>query len=513
MIRPAGAARPLTRLRRSVTAPLTLPYRGLNTRQPLAELDPVFALKMLNLIPDDGSIKIRKGYAEHATGVTGGVETLMRYKAGATQKLFACGNNAIYDATSAGAVGSAVVTSLTNNRWDWTMFGTLGGSYLVCANAADGIRTYDGTNWATQSITGATAATLKGIMSHKSRLWAIQTGTLDAWYMDSTLAIAGGMTKFPLGPLCRLGGELASLATWTLDGGSGMDDHFVAITTNGEVLVYAGTDPSTASWYLVGRYLIPKPIGGTRCTTNVGGSLWILTEGGIVAMEDVMQGADGAQRVTRVIEPTFREASAGFGSTFGWQVVRYLPEDWVVVNAPQSGGEFTQLIYINRIGAWTQLTGMDAKCWVVFDDYPYFGAADGKVYKADTGKSDDGDPIDADVIFSPNRFGTPNIKRFTATRLHYRARGDVRPAAAMLINYDEAGALLSADLSEASVSSPWDTSAWDVTPWGGSMTAGTRRVGINGIGAVGALRVKILAKDTDLEITGAEVAFEVGSLL
>lgn len=512
MLQPVGGR--ITRAKRSNVVPLPIPYQGWNTRDQLAEIQPVFAPRIDNFLPTDGALVLRKGYTEHASGVTGGVETLAYYDDGSTSKMWAFGNDAIYDVTSSGAVGTAAVSSLSNDRWDWTLFSTLGGVFLVACNAADGVRTYDGSSWATQTITGATASTLRGVVAHKNRLWMIEDGTLDAWYMDSVNAIAGGMTKLPLGALCQRGGELAALATWTRDGGSGLDDFFVAITTNGEVLVYSGTDPSTTSWYLVGRFVISPPLGKSRSVTRVGGDLWILTRAGVYSLMDIVSGNTAQPMVSQVIEPSFRAAASDAGTSFGWQIMRYTPKNWVVCNIPQPTlNTFDQYVFGRRDQAWSRFIDMNGTCWLEYDNKIWFGASDGKVYRADNGEDDDGDPIAADVVFSHNKFGSGIIKRFTACRLHYRGRGEIKPAVTMLTEYDLAGPQLSADLSIASGGAVWGSAVWDEAQWQDPTDAATQRLGLRAIGAVGSLRVKISAQDTALTITGAEVAFEVGQTI
>jgi hypothetical protein len=51
-----------------------------------------------------------------------------------------------------------------------------------------------------------------------------------------------------------------AIASWTRDGGSGMDDVLAIITSNGEVLIYSGTDPegSRRRGAKVGLFSIPK---------------------------------------------------------------------------------------------------------------------------------------------------------------------------------------------------------------------------------------------------------------
>lgn len=50
--------------------------------------------------------------------------------------------------------------------------------------------------------------------------------------------------------------------TWTLDSGEGLDDYLVVTTSEGQVGVFRGTDPtSVATWGLVGVWNLGEPIG------------------------------------------------------------------------------------------------------------------------------------------------------------------------------------------------------------------------------------------------------------
>lgn len=495
-------------------APVTLPTSGWNSRDQLSQMPPVFALRLDNWVAEDGRLQVRAGYQEHATGVTGGVETLLSYTAPGGGKLFACGNSAIYDVTSSGAVGAAAVSGLTNNRWDAVMFTTAGTDRLVIANGADGIRTYDGSSWATSSITGATASTLKGVTSHKLRLWAIEAGTLSAWYMDTVLAISGGMSELNVGPLCERGGELAALATWTRDGGSGLDDLFVLITSEGEVIVYQGSSPAETSWFMVGRYQIPRPIGGTRCVTRVGGSLMVLTELGVMSMDEVMSGAPVRSRMTDAIYPSFRVQAETRGDSDLWGIIHHTGKQRLICNVPSDGSEWWQYVFSLRTGAWCRFIGQRAQCWAEHDGKLWFGSPDGVVYEADSGLDDDGTPISAEVICAPTSFGAPTLKWFKRARLHFQSDAAIAPSVAIVPDYANPFDVLSSEtVTDGTAGAEWDVADWDVAEWGGFLRGQTVTVGLSGYGSVGALRVAVRAQGAIVRMTGAQITIEAGRTL
>jgi hypothetical protein len=102
------------------------------------------------------------------------------------------------------------------------------------------------------AITGVTTTTLTQPTLFKNRMWFIQKDTLKAWYLP-TSSIGGAAQVLDLSAVARLGGTLVSMAAWTIDAGYGVDDNLVFITDQGEVIVYRGTDPASAStWALIG---------------------------------------------------------------------------------------------------------------------------------------------------------------------------------------------------------------------------------------------------------------------
>ena len=82
----------------------------------------------------------------------------------------------------------------------------------------------------------------------------------------------------------KKGGYLIAMGDWAIDSTSGIYNGFCFITSEGEVAMYDGTDPS--AWSLKGVYSISRPLG-PRCTMKAGGDLMVATEDGIVPMSKV----------------------------------------------------------------------------------------------------------------------------------------------------------------------------------------------------------------------------------
>ena len=127
---------------------------------------------------------------------------------------------------------------------------------MALVNGIDAPQEYDGSTVAALTISGSglTVTNLIDCVVFNSRVLYVEKDTLSFWY-TATNAIGGTLTKFDLSRVGKFGGTLMTIATITVDAGDGPDDFVCFITTTGEVIVYAGTDPSSASTFgLVGRF-------------------------------------------------------------------------------------------------------------------------------------------------------------------------------------------------------------------------------------------------------------------
>ena len=489
------------------------PVGGLNARDELANMDARDAVVLTNYFPDTSSVKLRNGFDEHVTGITGTVGALMEWRGPTTQKLFAANASAIYDVSSAGAVGAAAVSTLSNSAWSHTMMTTSGGNFLVLVNGADGVRTYDGSTWATQSITGATAANLNFIWQHKRRLWFVEKASTSAWYLPVD-SIAGAATELDIGPLLSLGGRLVAGASWTLDGGAGLDDYLVMLSSAGQLIVYQGTDPSDANaWALVGVFRIAPPIN-SKCFVNVGGDLAILTIEGIVSLQGVLQldraAADRAS-VTNKINALFAQDAAAYGGNNGWQMLTYPKGKMAIVNVPTSSTTAHQYVMNALTGAWCKFTGMNATCWARFNEDLFF-ASGGTVYKADTGTSDNGVAITGDILTAFNYLNTRGqLKQFLMIRPIITATGPVSPAVQLNFDFKER-APTNVPLTTFGGGALWDTAKWDVDVWAGSEETSAVWSSSFGMGYCAAVRMKTLSTGVSIKVNAFDLTFQPGAM-
>ena len=143
-----SAARKITRpppARQQQAIPETLPapIGGVNARDSLALMPPTDCILGDNWFGTPSDVRVRNGCQSWATGLPGAVNTVMAYNGLSARKLFAASTD-LYDVTTQGAVGAAVVSALTSDQFQHAMFNAGGGNVLLCVNGADSPLRYDG---------------------------------------------------------------------------------------------------------------------------------------------------------------------------------------------------------------------------------------------------------------------------------------------------------------------------------------------------------------------------------
>lgn len=492
---------------RFVTMPA--PVAGLNFRDGQAALKPNDALILDNYFPEASYVRLRRGYQAHVTGFSAPVKTLMEYASPTSRKLFAASGTAIYDASAAGAVGAASLSGLTNARWQHVMFSTTAGDYLVAVNAADGVRTYDGAAWATQTITGATAADFVDVAVWGNRLWFVEDDSAKAWYLASG-SIAGAATALDLGPLFTLGGRLEIITPLSFSSGAAIESAIAFISSEGEVALYTGTDPANASTFtLSGRFRIAPPVAGNRSYATFNGDCLVLTEAGLVSLLVAMR-LDETQRgnasVSDKIDMELARQVAAQRNSAGWQVFPYPRGSALFINAPQGLGTFHQWAMNSITVAWCRFKNQNAECWSLYGGNPYFGGATA-VYQADFGGSDDGGNIEGEVKAAFSTAGSGAMKRVTMLRPFLTSNTALQPALGIDVDFsDRAPADLGAP---AAISAGvWGVSLWGSGVWGGSGTILRDWVTAGGIGTWLAPRMRTRTNGATVTLSAFDLVVE-----
>jgi hypothetical protein len=475
---------------RTVTVPSSLPAPtgGWDVISALADMEPDRAITLQNWIPRTGYVEPRRGFREWATGVGAAddpVETLMVYFApDGDNELYAISDNGtIYDCTSQGAAVATSVTGLTTARGQWCNFtnASLAHYLVVCfGNGTDVARIYNGTAWASLSVTVASEEDLIQPHVYNGRLFFVEAETLVLWYLPLG-AITGACTAFPIGSFCNLGGYIMAIASWSVDTRQTVNDYLAIITSQGEVLVYVGTDPSSANtWQRVGQYVIGRPIG-RRCAVKLGGDLAVITEDGITSMNAMLasdRGGGKRQAITNLIDGAINQATELYELNFGWEFIPYYHDSLAILNIPiEENSSQQQFVYNMLTGAWAPWSGINANTFVIFDsiddgDLLFFGGNDGTVYQADYDSSDNGETISCTAQGAFNYLGRRGQnKRFTLIRPVLTTDGSVTPGVGINVDFGTNGYVTAPSIVE-STGAEWDSAIWDTDIWPAPNAAG-----------------------------------------
>ena len=451
---------------RSGTIPA--PVKGWNAKDALADMDEEFAIELENVFPNMTDVEVRGGYASHSTGNgSGAVETLIEYAGPSTHKLISAAGSVIYDSTAAGG-STAIATGKSNARWQTTMFGTGAGNFLFMVNGEDAPIYYNGSSFTTPSLASVTATDIVHVTAHQRRLFFTFNDSLVFGYLP-VVSVAGTVATFDVGGLCKKGGKIQACGSWTRDGGSGPDDIFVIITSEGECVLYNGTDPSSATaWSLVGVFSIGKPIG-RRCIEKVGAELIVITQDGAVPLSvflPIDQVASSSKSLSDNIRNEFLASARLYSAVFGWQSVHYPQGSYALFNIPVTATVSHQYVVNTQTGAWAKFTNQDAACWATYDGDLYFGATTGGViFKADTGTSDNTANVEWKIRPAFSYFGTRGRQKlFSLCRPHFTSSGSPSYAIDLNVNFS--------NINPTSIPTPpslstgiWDVSKWDSGTW------------------------------------------------
>jgi hypothetical protein len=372
------------------------------------------------------------------------------------------------------------------------------------------------------SITGVDPATLVFVMVWKNRLWFIQKDTGTAWYLPIGAgtggALFGAAVPFNFGAQFKNGGPLVGLYSWTIDGGSGPDDRLVAVSGGGDVVIYAGTDPSQAATFgIVGRWYVGGVPAGRRIATENGGDLLILSTTGIIPLSKLVLGSsieDISQYSTHKISNLFSLLASTYSNLAGWSM-RIHPEDnCLIVAVPVADGQPTnQLVMPLVTRGWSQYRDLPILSMEAWNGKLYFGTADGRVC-INTGYLDG-------VVLSDVNASTPIICS-GITRFDNLGRGTQKQVTQIRPTIISEGGTISEsiearyryDLTEASLpeettnpgDSLWDSAVWDVAKYAADSSTQQNMGGAVGMGPDAAIAFK-LAVTSKTVILGFDIEY------
>ena len=410
----------------------------------------------------------------------------------------------ISGASSSEYNGTFVITKTGANTFTYTMAST------PALNA-----TVVGT-YTVIGITGVDSSTFINVNLFKNRLYFTQKDTLTCWYLDVN-SIGGTASPLYFGGIARNGGYLQAMGTWTLDAGQGADDYAVFVTSMGEVIVYNGTDPTSATtWALTGVWQLGQTFN-RRCFFKWAGDLLLLTQDGLVPLASALQSSrlDPRVNLTDKIYYPISVACTNYFANFGWQINYFASENMLILSIPTNDG-MEQYVMHTITKAWARFTGIQGYCWEVSGDNDMHFGGDGFVATLYTDTSDNGTNISASVQQAYSYFDSPGQnKRFTMVRPILQSTGGL-PAVLCGLSVDfqpidNLGAISFNPSTQTG--STWDTAKWDTNIWSGGLVTTRIWQGVTGIGFAGSINLTAVAQGIELHWASTDYAMEAGGIL
>lgn len=525
------------------------PVGGLNFLNSTMDFPPDDAYVLDNVFPRPFGCEIRKGWRNWvpaANKFPAAVKTVMTY-AGATKaagRVFASYDqnpSIIYDVTTQNAAPVLSLTPSSNSdnpgEWYHSNFVTQGGNFLLAVSAGAGYYSYNAGTW-TEHVDGTVAGeidwpvgfgsltTTKNIAFiwvWKNRVWFLMKDSAIAFYLPVG-QISGLAAAFDFGQQLDLGGSLLWASDWTYDSGSGIDDALILASTEGQILVYEGTDPANAATFqLKGRWFAGRFPVGRRNFCEHGGQVQFLCEYGMISISDLVSGklhtSGLAGTLGAKINPRLsRQLSENLDKQY-WFLLPYPTDEMLIIGTPLSDNMgLHQTLCMNSLNnAWCTFSGLDILSADVFQGQLIYGTSDGLVnqglYGFEDGLSADGlvkgDAVTGRLQGAFNDYGEPNMnKRMLRIKVYGVSNSDPSFFARFQPEY-VFNVPIDAPAPRVGIYPLWDDAIWDEAIWAEGDGSFHRWFGVNGFGKKMSLQLAIRGAG-QVTYTDHEALFEVG---
>lgn len=531
-MRPVTNARRQDRSGDGIDKTTPAPVGGWNARDSIATMGKTDAIRMENWFPRPSYVETRPGSQQYYSGLPSILKTLMVHRAiDGTETMFAASATGIYNASFGGVAGPSLlpIVARTNGKHQWEMFGDGTNNWLIAVNGADKPWYWNGTSYvlvdgaSSPAITGLTTTDLVSVAVFKNRLLFIRKNKLGFDYLPAGAA-GGAATHYDLSSFASMGGYLMAIAVWTRDAGSGPDDYVVFLTSQGQALVYQGTDPSSAStWALVGTFVIGKPLG-RRCVLKYGADPLVLTENGVFPLSALLASGDERQKwaVSYKIQSAFSAAAVESVSVYGWKAISFYAQDALIVNVPTvEDGHHEQYVMNTISKAWCKFTGWHAEDFTVYNGALYY-CKGYEIYRAWVGESDETKTLYGSASYEGNDityiaeqayqdFGSSNLKEPLMFQPILEASAPLEYSAG--INTDFV-TLPNVGVNEATTT---NYGVWGVSTWGDAVWAPDQQMVRQWVGTASwpgrwlSGSIRMLSKEVYAKWIGSVYRFKTGS--
>lgn len=521
------------------------PSLGLDLVSPIDNMDPASALELVNVFPGAGAPTVRLGYTKFCTPGAGKQITFMHElpRKDGTSLLVAADANDIYSITSNATVTNVSKTAGTYSSGNWVKEIFANNIYLC--NGIDNAQVYTGLGASkAQDIlaTGVSLNKLCSVSSYRERLYFVEKDTLRMWHHKNSTGVtfvsaSAVLDYYDFQYIARRGGYLLFAGSYSNTKGVSTQDLFMAVTSEGEIMMYSGISPDDTAWQLVAHFIIGKPLG-PKAFIRVNQDLWILTHQGVVPVSSLFE-TDPEQALNVVslkINPLITQYASQIDLSTMWQGFFWPAGRRVYISLPDSSSSATLLVYSIDTKSWTQFllhTGDHAAMSCKFNDLPFYGSASGVIYQGETGFRDAVDGLDGESISFSGRLAFS----FYGSRGNYKAFKDIRP-----LMRTRKGTVLSLgldlDFNRSMFIDSIATTQNKFTPWGSNtrwgIGAGTLnpstglpmttyyqpwssdieyiydRYSVKGQGHCAAIRFAGSIQNTSLQLLGFEIRYDLG---
>ena len=517
------------------------PYGGLDLVSPIDNMDPAYALELVNVFPGAGAPTVRLGYQQIANiGVATPIKLLapLHLKDG-TSQLIACTASKIYSMTTAGVVTDKTgTTTPTSGDWQWV---TYANNIYLC-NGTNNAQVYTGTgNCADVTFTGVSKSALINVTAYKERLYFVEANTAKVWYGGLQVTGTGGtpaLTAFDFQYVFTRGGYLVGIGSYSNSANVAAQDYFWACSSEGEIVFYSGTYAGDATtWGLVARYYIGKPLG-YRAFVRVNNDIWVITEQGIVPISGLFQSDPEAALnvVSQRVNPLISEYASQTTFDHQWTGFFWPQGRRVYISIPTSGIGCKFLVYSIDTKGWTlfqMYSDEHALASTVFAGHPYYGSSTGIIWEGESGQADAVTSTTSQAIAYSGR----TAFSFYGSRGNYKAFKDIRPIMrtkrgvtlnlGLDVDFKRASTVTSV-ATPAGVFTPWG-SPWGVAPgttlpiapftpvpavtppaWSADLEYVFDRFAVKGQGHCAAVRFGGSLKNSTMQILGFEIRYDMG---
>jgi hypothetical protein len=465
----------IDRRAKGIDKTLPAPVGGWNASAAITSMPITDAIRLENWFPGPTSIEIRPGHVTHMTQLVGTVKTLaVHHELDGGSSMWAFTDSGVFEATFGGQSGGLILWARTNGKHQWDQFGDGTNNWLIAVNGVDKPWYFNGTSVVlvdgvtTPAITGLTTTTIVSVAVFKKQLFFIQNDTMGFAFLPKGAA-GGAVSLFDLSSVASDGGYLMAICSWSRDAGDGPDDFWVGITSEGEAIVYQGTDPaSSTTWALVGVYKIGKPLGRRCVLKKFGADPIVLTQDGAFPMSAVLQSGEARHQyaLSFKIQNAFSEAALAAQATFGWKVLSYPEQKALIVNVPiREDGPHEQYVMNTITKAWCKFTGWHAEDFAVLDGTLYFSKGN-RIYRAWYGTDDDGSDITSTAIQAYSDFGSGTIKDPVLFKPILETNRELQYSTGVDTDFSTSGFTEATDVVET------DDGIWNETDWNDSNWAG-----------------------------------------